>query len=148
MLKQASILLLMASAMALSSCSDKQPSTSTVAQSQPAAVPASAASTPEAGVFSPGVMFEATPSAIRKCDAPNGLVAVDVKWDAAKAGTKFTSVYISDGVDPSKRTLFTSAHESGSRRTGNWVHDGSLLELQDDSTKKVLARIVFKSVDC
>ncbi|TNY25667.1 hypothetical protein BV497_12335 [Fulvimonas soli] len=87
-----------------------------------------------------------TPSALRECEVKPGVgVAVQVAWDASRAGVTTTKAWVQ--APGGERKLWTAGGATGSQTTGPWTSPGTTFVLTDGGDR-TLAQATIAAVPC
>lgn len=90
-------------------------------------------------------MLTVSPAIIDLCRAPEGVVSVDVSWDASSTGTEGTQVWLESPGEGKK--LWSQEGAKGEARTGEWMRDGSKVILVGNAGVE-LAQIEISARTC
>lgn len=133
----------------LSACQGEDKKTADAANaSSQAVVPSQSVEPVPEPKFEPvaGVVFEANPVSFRKCEAANGVIKTELKWDVSGANVKYVDIMVSRGTAEPK--LFVSGKATGQKFTGEWVKDGTKFELIQSGSQHKLGEIIIAGEDC
>lgn len=90
-------------------------------------------------------MLTVSPAIIDLCTVPEGIIAVDVSWDATSTGTDGTQVWLESPGEG--RKLWSAAGAKLQARTGVWMRDGSKVILVGNAGAE-LAQIQISARTC
>ena len=99
-----------------------------------------------ASLSDPQNMLTIRPGGIDRCTDQDGVISVEVEWNATSAGTEGVHVYLQNPDEESK--LWTSAGAASKESTGEWLRDGSIVRLVNANGNQDLASITLKDVPC
>jgi hypothetical protein len=99
-----------------------------------------------ASLTDPRNMLTIRPGGIDRCKDQDGVISVEVEWNATAAGTDGVHVYLQNPDEDSK--LWTSAGAASKERTGEWLRDGSVVRLVNANDNQDLASITLKDLPC
>lgn len=91
-------------------------------------------------------MLTIRPGAIDRCKAKDGVIAVDVEWNATAAHTEGVKVYLQNVGEEEK--LWTASGAVGKETTGKWMRNGATIRLVNADGGKELAKLDLGDVPC
>ncbi|RZA22315.1 MAG: hypothetical protein EOP93_00480 [Lysobacteraceae bacterium] len=119
--------------------------------------PAPAATTPQAGAAvqpaapaelkDPTGMLTLSPGTVDMCSAVDGVISMDVSWDASKANTDGIKIYLKD-PSTGEEKLWLAAPAQGHDKTGPWMREGTVVRLVNDQDDADLAKLTVTSTSC
>ncbi len=119
--------------------------------------PPPAASTPQTGAPLPSAvpverkdptgMLTLSPGAIDMCSALDGIIAMDISWDATRANTDGIKIYLKDPSNGEEK-LWLAAPAKGHDKTGPWMREGTMVRLVNDQNGADLAQLTVTSTSC
>lgn len=142
-MKCTSLVAVLIAAMALTGCSkDPQPAPTdtTTLTGAPAVQGTGETAAPVGG------RLEVFPATFSLCEHPEGLIEVDVSWDANVAGSRWVQIFVESPT--TARKLWASTPPEGKSRTGLWVRDATQFTLVDSDTGATLATARVTAVAC
>lgn len=87
------------------------------------------------------------PARLDGCAAPGARSAVTVWWNASSYGADSVELRVADRAGIGTK-LWTSGGATGRRQTGQWIRDGSVIELRNRDSGELLERAVVESAPC
>ncbi|MGY0610885.1 hypothetical protein [Luteimonas sp. A501] len=95
----------------------------------------------------PTRLLSIVPERLDGCLPPGSRSAVTVWWNASSHGVDSVELHVADRAGI-KTKLWTSGRATGRRQTGEWIRDGSVIELRSSDGGDVLARTVVEPAPC
>lgn len=95
----------------------------------------------------PAGLLSVVPEQLDGCRPPGTRAAVTVWWNASAAGVDSVELHVADRTGI-KTKLWTSGRATGRRQTGEWIRDGSVIELRNRDGGEVLGRTVVERAPC
>lgn len=86
------------------------------------------------------------PGGIDRCADQDGVVSVEIEWNATTANAEGVHVYLQNPGEEAK--LWSTAGAVGKDRTGEWMRDGSVVRLVNAGDNQDLATVTLKDVPC
>lgn len=87
------------------------------------------------------------PARLDGCAPPDARTSVTVWWNVAGSDATGVELRVSDSIGvPTK--LWTSGGATGRRQTGEWIREGSVIELLSRDSGELLERAVVESAPC
>lgn len=87
------------------------------------------------------------PARLDGCTEPGARSAVTVWWNASSYGATNVELHVADRVGLDTK-LWTSGGATGRRQTGQWIRDGSVIELWNRDSGELLDRAIVESAPC
>lgn len=91
-------------------------------------------------------MLKLDPAIVDLCKQSDGLMAADIGWNAATAGTKGVEVWVHAPGERKKLWLAGGAVDSA--RTGRWLRDGTVVTLVNAENEQTLADVQIAAQAC
>ena len=92
-------------------------------------------------------MLTLSPGTIDMCSAVDGVIAMDIAWDASKANTDGIKIYLKDPSSGEEK-LWLAAPAQGHDKTGLWMREGTVVRLVNDQDDVDLAKLTVTSTSC
>ena len=138
-------MLALTSLVLLSACGGQTQSSDPAQPEQPEPIAKPARVIP-ASLSDPQNMLTVRPGGIDRCTDQDGVISVEVEWNATSAGTEGVHVYLQNPNEEAK--LWSSAGAVSKGNTGEWLRDGSTVRLVNADGNQDLASITLKDVPC
>ena len=91
-------------------------------------------------------MLTLRPGGIDRCTDDDGVIAVEVEWNATAANTDGVHLYLSSPGEEEK--LWSTTGAVGTGTTGEWMRDGSVVRLVNAHGDQEIASVTLKDVPC
>lgn len=138
-------ILAITSVVVLSSCGGQTQPPDQIQQKQPEPIAKPARVVP-ASLSDSQNMLTIRPGGIDRCTDQDGVISVEVEWNASSVGTEGVHIYLQNPNEEAK--LWSSAGAVSKGNTGEWLRDGSTVRLVNADGNQDLASITLKDVPC